>query len=199
MLPYKSLRLLALFCQHESVYMLQDRERHPNSTVILGGPQVGGRSWATLAFSGVPRRADNMNSGCVTRAFLRAHKWAEVLQNHCILANPQRRGQKSKWPTSRLPFLGPTNMEHCYITPASSEVPKTGEEINFGCITHAFLGAHKWSNCYITPASLGVPTKGDKIQSGYISLAFTGARKWAALLHSAYDLRVRRKRGQNQN
>ena len=33
-LPYKSLRLLALFCQHESVYMLQDSERHPNVTVF---------------------------------------------------------------------------------------------------------------------------------------------------------------------
>ena len=44
-LPYNQLHLMALFCQHHSVCMLQDRERHPNATVFHP---------SHLAFAGTP-------------------------------------------------------------------------------------------------------------------------------------------------
>ena len=44
-LPYNPLHLMALFCQHKSVCMLQDRERHPNATVFHP---------CHLAFAGTP-------------------------------------------------------------------------------------------------------------------------------------------------
>ena len=42
----------------------------------------------TPAFSRIPRRGHKIKSGCRTHAFLRAHKWAELLRNPCDLRHP---------------------------------------------------------------------------------------------------------------
>ena len=41
-------------------------------------------------------KGDNIRIGCLTPAFWRAHKWAEMLCHPCILDDPQQRGQNQK-------------------------------------------------------------------------------------------------------
>ena len=38
-------------------------------------------------------KGDKIRTGCLTLAFWRAHKWAEMLRHPCILPCPQKRGQ----------------------------------------------------------------------------------------------------------
>ena len=38
-------------------------------------------------------KGDRIRIGCLTPAFRRAHKWAEMLRHYCILDDPQQRGQ----------------------------------------------------------------------------------------------------------
>ena len=38
-------------------------------------------------------KGDKIRIGCLTPAFWRAHKWAEMLRHPCILDDPQQRGQ----------------------------------------------------------------------------------------------------------
>ena len=38
-------------------------------------------------------KGDKIKIGCLTPAFWRAHKWAEMLRHPCILDDPQQRGQ----------------------------------------------------------------------------------------------------------
>ena len=38
-------------------------------------------------------KGDKIRIGCLTSAFWRAHKWAEMLRHPCILDDPQQRGQ----------------------------------------------------------------------------------------------------------
>ena len=62
------------------------------------------------------------------------------------------------------------------ITLEFSRVPRKGDKIKNGHITHALSRARKWADLLRNPCLLGVPRKGDKITSGYITPAFSGAR-----------------------
>ena len=39
-------------------------------------------------------KGDQIRIGCLTPAFLGAHKWAEMLRHPCILGDPQTKGDK---------------------------------------------------------------------------------------------------------
>ena len=61
------------------------------------GPTRGRKCYQTLAFSGVPNKADIIGRGCLTPAFSGAKRRAEVLPNPCVLGGPQHKGQNQKW------------------------------------------------------------------------------------------------------
>ena len=85
---------------------------------------------------------------------------------------------------SPLPSPGPKKAQHCYVTPASLEVPnaKRGEQIRVGCLNPAFSGARKRAELLCNPCILGGPrreARGEnhmrKIgRSCYVTFAFLG-------------------------
>ena len=84
---------------------------HPG---ILGGPPKRGQNQKSKPTPGVTIR-----SGCATPAFSAAYKWAEMLQNRCILGDPQRKRDKIR--------IG-------YLTPAFSEAHKWSEMRHSGSV-----------------------------------------------------------------
>ena len=122
-----------------------------------------------IAFLGVPNKGEQnqkcsptkgskIRSGCLTRAFSRAQKRAEMLRHPYILGDPQHRGTISEVAASPLPSRGPKRGRKCYITPAFSGV-------------HCRRGRkQKWPTkgrkCYVIPALPGVPKQGDKVKGG---------------------------------
>ena len=61
----------------------------------------GPKCYITPTFSGVPnaKRGEKIINGCLTLAFSRVQKRAEVLRNPCILGGPQRQARVGnlKW------------------------------------------------------------------------------------------------------
>ena len=80
---------------------------------------------AQSKIGGGPRqRINKRRSGCLTPAFSRAEKRAEVLHQPCKLGEPQQRGTKSEVATSPLPSRGHKTGRNCYITPAFLGIPR---------------------------------------------------------------------------
>ena len=75
----------------------ETKSKVASSPLPSRGPTSGWKCYITPAFSGVPKQGDKIKSGYLTHAFLGAHKWAELLQNPCILGNLLTRGQNQKW------------------------------------------------------------------------------------------------------
>ena len=120
---------------------------------ILGGPQTKG---------------DEIRIGCLTPALSRAQKRAEMRRHPCILGDPQTKGDKIRSGyqkrnedcpgfLNRTGRLGPKRGRKCYATRAFSGVPKQGDEIRIGCLTHAFAGARKRAEMLCHPCILGGP------------------------------------------
>ena len=65
----------------------------------------------------------------ITPAFSGACKWAEVLNNPCILGGPQTLGDKIRNRCLSPAFSGPRRGRKHYITPAFSGVPNKGDNI----------------------------------------------------------------------
>ena len=75
----------------------------------------------------------------------------------------------------------------CYVTPATSRIPKQRGRISEVAPSPLPSG---WK-CYITLAFSGIPkTKGDQFRSGYHTPAFSGAQKRAKKLRGPCILRV---------
>ena len=68
---------------------------------------------------------------------------AELLCNPCNPGGHQTRGKNQKWLPHPCVPGGPKRGRNCYITPASSRIPKQGDKIRSGCLTSAFLEGPK--------------------------------------------------------
>ena len=119
------------------------------------GPTSGRNCYVTPAFSGVPRIGDKIRIGYLMPTFSRARKWAELPCNPCVLGGPQNTGKKLELAPTPLPSRGPTSGWDCYVTPAFSGVPRTGDKNRIGYLTPAFSGTTSRWNCYVTPAFSG--------------------------------------------
>ena len=155
-------------------------------------PKRDRNGYLTPPFSGVPDKGGKIRSGYLTRAFVGAHKRAELLHNPYSLGGPQQGGQNQKVPTSLLPSRGPTRERTYYITPAFSGVPNKGDKIKSGYLTIALSGAHKRAELLHNPCILGGPQQGGQNQkvatsplpsrgptrerNCYITPAFSGVR-----------------------
>ena len=67
-------------------------------------------------------KGNKIRIGCLTPAFWRAHKWAEMLRHPCILDDPQQRGQNQntkinkKKQNGNLPMMSMTHPRGLLIT-----------------------------------------------------------------------------------
>ena len=61
--------------------------------------------------------------GCLTHAFSRAHKWAEMLQNPCILGGPQKKRDKIRTSCLTPVFSGAHKWPKMRHNPLFSGVP----------------------------------------------------------------------------
>ena len=82
------------------------------------------KGYVIPTLSGVPKQGNKISDGCFTPAFSRAHKWAEVLCNPCILGGRQRhaRVKKSQLATPPLPSRRATSWRKDWVTLAFSGV-----------------------------------------------------------------------------
>ena len=60
------------------------------------GPTSRRKGYVIPTLSGVPKQGNKISDGYFTPAFSRAHKWAEVLCNPCILGGRQRHARVKK-------------------------------------------------------------------------------------------------------
>ena len=74
-------------------------DKNQRGYITHGGGTNERNCYVTLAFSGIPERGYKITSSYISYAFSRAHKWAELLPNPCILGVPKR-GQIHKWAAS---------------------------------------------------------------------------------------------------
>ena len=161
---------------------------HPG---LLGGPKEGGNATLPLHSRGspTPSAGSKIRSGCLTPAFSRAQKRAEMLRHACILGAPQCQawGAISQVPASTLPSGGHKTGRKCYITPTFSGVPnaKRGEQ-NQKWLPHPCLlrGPKEGRNATSPLPSRGspMPSVGSKITGGCLNPAFLGAQKRAEML-----------------
>ena len=126
------------------------------------------RGYITPVVSGVPKqRGYKIRIGCLTPAFSRAQKRAEMLRHPCILGDPQTKGGQNQWLHHPCLLGGPKeggNATSRWIL----RVPQTkGDKIRSGHLTPAFSGARRGRKCYVTPAFSGVTNAkcGDKIRN----------------------------------
>ena len=170
---------------------------------LLGGPKEGGNATSPLHSWGSPTKGNKIRSGCLTPAFLRAQKRAEMLRQPYIVGDPQCQawGAKSEVATSPLPSWGPKRGRKCYVTPAFLGIPnaKRGEQ-NQKWLPHPCLvGVPKEGGNATSPLhSWGSPTPsaGSKIRSGYLTLAFLGAQKRAEMRRHPCNLGVPQRQAQ---
>ena len=92
---------------------------------LLRGPKEGGNAMSPLHSRGSPRpsAASKIKSGCLTPAFSRAQKRAEILHRPCILGDPRQRGTKSEVTASAIPSRRPRRGRKCYVALAFSGIP----------------------------------------------------------------------------
>ena len=84
---------------------------------LLTGPKGGRKCYVSPAFSGVPsKKGSKTKIGCLSHAFARAQKWAEVLYHPCVLGGPQQRGAKLELAASAMPSRWPKSGRKCYVT-----------------------------------------------------------------------------------
>ena len=149
---------------------------------LLWRPTTRRNCYGTPAFSRVPnaKHGEKIRSGCLTTAFLEAHKWAELACHPCILGCPQRqaRGTKSEVAASPEPSWGPKRGRSCYVTPASLGLPnaKRKERIRSGYLTPAFSNAHNGAELLSLLHSRGSPNKETKSEAVASSLPSRGRR-----------------------
>ena len=122
---------------------------------IFGDPQTTG---------------DKIRIGCLTPAFSRAQKRAEMLRHPYILMDPQTKGDKIRIGCLTPAFAGARKRAEMLCHPCILGDPQTkGDKIRIGCLTPAFAGAQKRAEMLCHPCILGGPqTKGDKIRIGCI-------------------------------
>ena len=150
---------------------------------LLGGRKVGRSAMSPLHSRGSPPKGDKIRIGCLNHAFSRAHKWAKVLRQPCILRRPQQRGTKSELATSAMPSRKPKSGRKCYVTPAFSGVPNKGEQNQNWLPRPCLLGGPKVGGTATSPLhSRGSPSKGNKIRIGCLRHAFWEAQKWVEVL-----------------
>ena len=138
----------------------QNQKRLPHPC-LLRGPKEGGNAMSPLHSRGSlkPSTGKKIRSGCLTPAFSKAQKRAEMLCHPCILGDPQQRGTKSEVAASPLPSRGPKRGRKCYVTLAFSGSPKpsAGNKIRSGHLTFAFSRAQKRGEMLRHPCILGDP------------------------------------------
>ena len=140
--------------------------------------------YATLEFSGVPKKGDKIRIGYLTPAFWGAHDWAQLLNNPFIPGCPWHRGQKPySLPQPRL-VRGPQGGRIAAQQLRSWVSRQRRRNQSWPPQSVGPHGPQIGQNCYFTPAFSKVPGNDDKIRIGYHTRAFSGAHKWAQWLHN---------------
>ena len=169
----------------------EQNERRVPQPCLLGAPNEGTNATSPLHSRRcpMPSAGSKIIGDCLTPAFSRGQKRAEMLRHPCILGGPQcqERGAKSEVVASPLPSWGPKRGRKCYVTPAFSGVPNAKHaEQNQKWLPHpCLLGGPKEGGNATSPLhSRGSPTPsaGSKIRSGCLTPAFLGAQNTAEML-----------------
>ena len=105
--------------------------RHP---CILGDPQRQLRGAKKGLWSQTMR--NKIRTGCLTHAFSRAQKRAEMLRHPSILGDPQHQAQRAKY---------------------QLWCQKKGNKIRSGCLTHASSSTKRGQKRYVSLAFSGIP------------------------------------------
>ena len=149
------------------------------------GPKRGRKCYVTPAFSGspTPSMGSKIKSGCLTPAFSRAQKRAEMQRHPCILGDTQSQGQEAKsevvpnkgeqnqkWPPHPCLLTGPKEGGNATspLHSRGSPKPRAGSKIRSGPQQRGTKsekaasplpshGPKRGWKCYATPVFSGVP------------------------------------------